>query len=172
MQFSVTIKNCCFAKILKVVSEKNKQPKSYQRASTFSVVSPLHVNSPPSKSCSECCKNQFIPLFQLILEIPYTQWKRAGTCISIPFYIDHYLFRRYSQALRNSSNYTHVCLMGNHPVNVLLRQVIPLHDRLTSIRHIGNSIFKDCTSFLINIMHPIVQCIVRWSTYGASRFDM
>ena len=91
---------------------------------------------------------------------------------AITLNVDHNLFRWHFQTLCYSSDYTLVGLMRNHPVNIFLRQIISCNKGLACIRHIGYSILKYSTAFLINILHMIIQSIIRMRTYRPSGFYM
>ena len=74
--------------------------------------------------------------------------------------------------MSHSINDTKVCLMRNYPVNAILCQTVLLSNSCTNIRHIGYSILKHSTSFLINVMHVVVYSKVRWRANRTTRFHV
>ena len=122
----------------------------------FSIISPLHINGSPGKSCTECRKDQVIAFFKFILKIPQAKRKRTGTCITITFYINHYLFAGNFQAVSYCINDAQVRLMRNNPVDIILSEIISFRNGNTSVRHIGYGILKYRTTFLIKKVHVII----------------
>ena len=138
----------------------------------ISVVPPFYINGSPSESGSKCCENQVISLFELILKIPKAERKCTGTCVAIPFDVHHDFLRWYSQPLCDCRDNALIGLMGNHPIDLLLTKMIPFDQSLASIGHIGYCIFEHGASFLINIMHLVIQRIVGGRTYRTACFYM
>ena len=74
--------------------------------------------------------------------------------------------------MRYSADYALIGLMRNHPVNIIFVKMISFNYSFTGIGHIGYGILEYSTSFLIDIMHLIIQCIIGGGTYRTTGFYM
>ena len=80
----------------------------------------------------------------------------------------HWHIHTVSHSLDN----TDIRLMRNNPVDTIFRQTILFCDSSRDIRHVGYSIFKYCSSFLVQIVHFIVYCEIRRRTNRTTSFHV
>ena len=71
----------------------------------------------------------------------------------------------YLQAMSHGINDTHVGLMGNYPVDVILVQVVTFSNLHTGVRHVRYGILEYRSTLLIDVVHPVVNRKVRRRTH-------
>ena len=88
-----------------------------------------------NESCTKGGEDQVVALLQLILVFPDSQRYRSGTRVSVAFDVYHHLLHWQLQALGYCLDDTHVSLMRNHPLDVVLVQTVGLITRNASVAH-------------------------------------
>ena len=82
------------------------------------------------ESCAKGGENHIVTLPESALIIPHGQRNRGGTRITVMLNVHHHLLHRQLKSLGYCLDDTHVCLMGNHPLDVVLIQ--PLRSAIST----------------------------------------
>ena len=117
-------------------------------------------------------ENNVIAFLKFLFKIPDTQWQRTRTRITVMLNIHQNFLHRNFHAMSYRFDDAHIGLMGNNPVNVIFCQPVLFCYSCTDIRHIRDSVLEHSSTFLMNIMHFIVNREIRRRTNRTTRFHV
>ena len=104
--------------------------------------------------------------------IPHRQWNSGGTGITVTLNIDYDFLHRKVNSLGYCLNNAIVCLMRNHPIHGIVRQIVAFQYLQHVITHTCNGISEYRTTFLVNVMQVMIDSKMRRWTYGTARFHV
>ena len=86
--------------------------------------------------------------------------------------INHHLLHRKLQALGNGLNDTHIGLVRNDPLDVILIQTIAFSNESTIVAHVRHCIAEHGATLLIEVMQAVVDGEVTGRTDRTSSLDV
>ena len=85
------------------------------------------------------------------------------------FNVYHHLLHWQLKALGNSLDDTHVGLVRNHPLDVVLVQTVALGYQCAVVAHVGYRIAEHCTTLLIEVVQTMINSEMRrWADRTSS----
>lgn len=110
------------------------------------------------ETCTEGGHDDVVTLFQQMFILPKCQGNGCCRSVSEMLDIDHHLLHRKLQTLGDSLNDTHVGLVGNNPLNVVLVQTVALGNEmiLVAVTILGHRILEEAmVTYPLEI--PVIQ---------------
>ena len=121
---------------------------------------PDQVEGSPGEACSKGGENQFVSLLDEVLVLVKAQGDAGSTGVAAILDVDQNLLLGEVQAGAHSLDDAQVGLVGHKPLDVVLGQVVALHDVLARGEHVNDSMTINGATLLINAVEVGIHRLV------------
>ena len=135
------------------------------------VVAPFHVGCAPGESTSKGGEDDVVAFAELLFVVPKGEGNGAGRSIAVALDVEHYFVHRHFEAVGDCFDDAHIGLVGKHPSDVVLVEVVAFGNQGARVAHGGHGILVDGAAFLVNLVHVVVDGEVRGRAGRTAAFE-
>ena len=109
------------------------------------------------KSCTERGEYHVVTLLETTFVVPQGERYRGSTRVAVVLDVHHHLLHREFQTLGYRLDDTHISLMRNDPLDIILVQAVTLGYQRTVVAHVRHCIAEHRAPLLIEVMQTMIN---------------